>query len=159
MLYYPSDMDTTTPSDEYDTTNLCLALKKRCESDDKCAQYQILQSGAFNFVAGTCQDYLPNNNSNLLHLEPGKIYEIEYKAVSIICPFTIELRNLANKSVRFSSCTSTHGSLPPFIATHKLIFSPYDRVDCQIRMYLNAGHFDSTSSFVIIKQISKDRVS
>lgn len=157
MLYYPSDMDTTGSHEEYDTTNLCRALKERCETDDKCAQYQIQQNGVFNFVAGTCQDYLSNMSSRL-SLEPGKIYEIEYKAASSICPFSIELRNQANKTVRFSSSISTSGSMPPFIATHKLIFSPYDRVDCQLHLFWSAGHLDSGSSFVIIKQISKNRL-
>lgn len=135
------------------------ALIEEIERDQQCAQYQYTSAHLFRFIAGTCCEYSEGAlTSQALRLEPGKIYEIEFKLVSTGEPFEAEWRNEVNKKLFFSSATSFTSSSARFVAAHKFIFSPYDKVDCRIRLHA-PGTRPLPESYVIVRQLSRDKFS
>ena len=159
MLYNPPEEISSDSQDQTVGSESMFrrALIEEIERDQQCAQYQYTSAHLFRFVAGTCCEYSGGAlTSQILLLEPGKIYEIEFKLITTGEPFEVEWRNEVNKKLFFSSATSSTGPSTHFVAAHKFIFSPYDKVDCQIRLHA-PGARPLPESFVIIRQLSRDK--
>lgn len=133
-------------------------LINKLEQDDDCAQYQILSSRQFKFVAGTSSKFSEGlHTSPVIKLEPGRTYALELKLKSATGPFQAEWRNSLGKTLHFSRVTSS-GSDSEHVAAHKLIFSPYERADCQLRLLVSERADLDPQSYVIVCQISKNKL-
>lgn len=153
MLYYPPDPEEK-PSGS--TNNDWDQLVSSVEQDDNFAQYQYHQNRKFKFIAGSTRKFTIPSQQTILSLEPGKTYSLEFKIASRQEPFLAEWRNQLGKPLFFSETQSSTGSAP-FVAMHKLIFSPYDRTDCQISLHTSTQQILPESN-VIVCQLSRDKI-